>query len=307
MVRLLENVLLSDFSNYRIGGPARLFAKISSFKELIEVLKQVYDNKVFVLGEGTNVLINDRGFDGLVIHNKIKGFKPGENNLSVGSGVLVKEILDYCIENSLSGFEWAGGLPGTIGGAVRGNAGAFGGETKDSVSKVESIDLKTLEIKKRTNRECNFSYRNSIFKKDGKGEFILFVNLRFEKGNKDEIASKINEKIEYRKKKHPLEYPNIGSIFKNFSFESLPENLKKEFGQYMKNDPFPVMPTAKIIALSGVKGARVGGAMLSDKHTNFIVNTDHATSNDVRELIRLVKQKVKEKFGLSLEEEIIYL
>ena len=198
-------------------------------------------------------------------------------------------------------------MPGTVGGAVRGNAGAFAGEIKDSVLEVESIDLKTLKTKKRLRKDCKFNYRESIWKMEGEREIITFVSLKFEKGERADISSKINEKNEYRKNRHPLEFPNIGSIFKNIPFESLPSKLKEEFGQYVKDDPFPVVPTAKIIALSGIKGKKVGGAMVSDKHTNFIVNVNNATSDDIRRLIAIVKQVVKDKFGIDLEEEIIYL
>lgn len=322
MNKIRENVLLSDFSNYKIGGRARYFTELETVEDLRLILESARNygpRDIFILGGGTNILFDDAGFDGLVVHNKIKGLKEEGNSLVCGSGETIESILNYCIEHSLSGLEWAGGLPGTIGGAVRGNAGAFGGETKDSVLEVESIDLKTLEIKKRSMQECGFSYRQSVFKNAegrpagraspsaGKGELIISVTLSLRPGQKDEIAAKINEKIEYRKRKHPLEYPNIGSIFKNVPFETLPENLKEEFGQYVKNDPFPVVPTAKIIALCEIKGTKIGGAMLSDKHTNFIVNVNHATSKDVRDLISFIRQKVQEKYRIPIEEEIIYL
>lgn len=308
MVQIEKDVLLSDYSNYKIGGPARLFVEASSVEELIEILEQVQNDKVFILGEGTNVLISDNGFDGLVIHNKIGGIKNQGSTLTVGSGVLVSDLLAFCIENSLTGLEWAGGLPGTVGGAVRGNAGAFKGETKDSVSEVRSLNIFTLEEKKRTNKECNFDYRDSIFKSgEGEKEFITSVTFSLKPGNKEEIRRAIQEKIDYRKARHPLEYPNIGSIFKNVSFESLASTLREEFRQYVKNDPFPVVPTAKIIFLAGLKGKRIGGAMVSDKHTNFIVNVEGATASDVRQLIAIEKKTVKDKFGIDLEEEIIYL
>ncbi|MEK7517779.1 MAG: UDP-N-acetylmuramate dehydrogenase [Patescibacteria group bacterium] len=323
-----KNVFLKNYSSYKIGGAARLFAEVGSVGELIQALRLSFDKlriaqafgsetqarrgKIAILGGGTNLLISDRGFDGLVIHNKIGGIlrlRSGQvEEVKVGSGVAVKDLLDFCIENSLSGLEWAGGLPGTVGGAVRGNAGAFGGEIRDNVCEVESLDPETLEKKVRKEKECGFNYRESIWKTGfGEKEIITFVSLKFEKGNKEDIQAAITEKIKYRKARHPLEYPNIGSIFKNVPFESLPSNLKKEFGQYVKNDPFPVVPTAKIIFLSGLKGRRIGGAMVSDKHTNFIVNVGNAKAEDVKQLIILEKQTVKDKFGISIEEEIVYL
>ncbi len=312
MMNFQNNVPLKNYSNYKIGGPARLFVEIGSveeFKEVQRFAKKNQDLKVFILGSGTNILIGDSGFDGLVIHNKIEGIlRLGSGqveSVEVGSGVMVKDLLDYCIENSLSGLEWAGGLPGTIGGAVLGNAGAFKGEIKDNVAEVRSLNIKNLEEKTRTNSECNFDYRNSIFKKGGSSEFISHVILRLIEGDKEEIREKIQQKIDYRNNRHPMDYPNIGSTFKNIPLDSLSQNLQKEFASFVKTDPFPIVPTAKLLALSGLKGKRVGGAMISDKHPNFIINLGNATSQDVKALIAIARAAIKEKYGINLEEEII--
>lgn len=302
-----KRVLLKNYSSYKIGGPAKFFAEAGSIRELEEILRSARDD-IFVLGEGTNILISDQGFDGLVIHNKIKGIEGKDANLRVGSGVLVKDFLDYCLKNSLSGFEWAGGLPGTMGGAVRGNAGAFKGETKDSVVKVESLDTKTLSGQTRNNTQCQFAYRNSIFKSgEGVNEFITYVTLRLTSGNKKEIGEKIAQKVDYRNNRHPMDFPSIGSMFKNISLDSLSNELRKEFSAIVKTDPFPLVPVTKLLAFCGLKGRRVGGAMISDKHPNFIVNVDNAKSKDVKTLIEIAKQAVKEKYKIILEEEIIYL
>jgi len=313
-----KNVSLSDFSNYKIGGSARLFAEVFTVDEVKEVLGSLPNEKIFVLGGGTNLLISDQGFDGLVIHNKIEGIEREGNDFVIGSGVLIKDLLEYCIENSLSGLEWAGGLPGTIGGAVRGNAGAFKGEIKDNVVGVKSLDLpttltlrgtsKTLNEKERNNDECNFGYRNSIFKSgEASNEFITHVVLWLTIGDKEEIKEKIKQKIDYRNNKHPMDLPNIGSTFKNIPLDLLSMNLQKEFASFVKNDPFPIVPTAKLLALAGLKGRKIGGAMVSDKHPNFIVNLGNAKSEDVEALIEIAKEAVKEKYGIILEEEIQYL
>ena len=309
MVNFQKNVFLKDYSNYKIGGPARLFVQVETMEELTEVLrsaKQNQDLKVFILGGGTNVLIGDRGFDGLVIHNKIEGINIVDRGLEMGSGVMIRDLLTFCIENSLSGLEWAGGLPGTVAGAVRGNAGAFKGETKDSVLEVRSLDIKTLEEKIRTNKECNFGYRNSVFK-SGANEFITHAVLILTDGDKEEIREKILQKIDYRNNRHPMDYPNIGSTFKNIPLDSLSQNLQKEFAPFVKTDPFPLVPTAKLLALSGLKGKRAGGAMISDKHPNFIINLNNAKAEDVKTLIAIAKEAVKEKYGINLEEEIQYV
>lgn len=306
-----RNVLLKNYSSYKIGGLARLFVEVETTDELRDVLRSAEQNqdlRVFIIGGGTNVLIGDKGFDGLVIHNKIQGINRENNDLVIGSGVMIENLLSFCIDNSLSGLEWAGGLPGTIGGAIRGNAGAFKGEIKDSVISVTSLDLKSLNGKTRNNTQCQFSYRDSVFKSgEGSGEIITCVVFNLKPGNKENIQKAIQEKIDYRNNKHPMNYPNIGSTFKNIPLDLLSEKLQKEFSSYVKTDPFPIVPTAKLLALSGLKGRRVGGAMISDKHPNFIVNLDNATAEDVKALIQIARQAIKEKYGINLEEEIIYL
>ena len=309
---LRQNVSLKDYSNFKIGGQALYFLEVYSKEELIEGLKEwkkISTNpstgKIFILGGGTNILFSDLGLAGLVIKNSIDGIKASNGVIEVGGGTLVSELLNFCIENCLSGFEWAGGLPGTIGGAVRGNAGAFNGETKDNVLDVEGVDLKTLKTKTRNNKDCNFSYRMSIFKTTAKNEIITKVKFKFETGEKQKIKNLIQEKIDHRLRRHPLEYPNIGSIFKNVPYVSFSKSLQEELKQYIKNDPFPVIPTAKLNFLAGLSSKRVGDAQLSEKHTNFIVNLGNAKAEDVKKLMQIIKETVKQKFGINLEEEII--
>ncbi len=310
-MNLQRNIPLKNFSNYKIGGHAKLFAQVQTTEELKEILRlanSLAQDKIAILGGGTNVLISDEGFKGLVIHNKIEGINILEDSIEVGSGVLIKDLLDFCIENYLSGLEWAGGLPGTVGGAIRGNAGAFKGEIKDSVLEVRSLDMKGLGEITRAQEECGFGYRNSTFKSgEGVNEFITFVTLSFEKGNKEEIRQKIQEKIDYRINRHPMDMPSIGSTFKNIPLNFLSDSLQKEFAVFVKTDPFPVVPTTKILALCGLKGRKVGGAMISEKHPNFIVNIDNAKASDVEALIEIAKNEVWEKYGINLEEEIKYL
>lgn len=311
-----NNVSLKQFSNYKIGGNASYFFEAKSREELLEGLNEwekiskelpEKSKKIFILGGGTNILFSDSGFLGLVIKVSIKGLKAEGESITVGAGESVSDVINFSKENLLSGLEWAGGLPGTIGGAVRGNAGAFGGETKDSVFKVESLNLETKEIIKRNNLDCNFSYRNSVFKQVAVSEIITFVTFKLKKGELSEIETKINEKIEYRKQRHPLEYPNIGSIFKNVLFDSVPEKLKIELSNFVKDDPFPVVPSAKLIFLAGLKGKRVGNVMVSEKHTNFIINLGDGKASEVKELINLIKEKIKKDYDISLQEEIMYV
>jgi UDP-N-acetylmuramate dehydrogenase len=309
-MKFLRNISLKKFSNFRIGGKAKYFFEAKNISEIKKalILAKKLKTKIFILGGGTNILFNDSGFDGLVLVPKIKFIKRiNKNIVRVGGGVEVKDFLNFLVKNELSGLEWAGGLPGTIGGAIRGNAGAFRGEIKDNLIQVKSIEINTLKEKIRNNKECLFDYRFSVFKDKNVNEIILWADFKFKKGKKEKILKSINEKINYRKERHPIEYPNIGSIFKNVPVE----NFKKEFIEYFKNkniiktDPKPVVPSAFLIAECGLGGKKYGDACISLKHTNFIVNLGKAKAKDVKKLMNLIQKSVKQKFNISLQKEII--
>ncbi|MDP1706679.1 MAG: UDP-N-acetylmuramate dehydrogenase [bacterium] len=307
-----ENVLLSQYSSYRIGGPARYFQEIKTEEDLAAAIKEIRDLKIpfFVLGGGTNILFSDKGFDGAVLKISFKDIRlEKENEIIVGAGVLMADLLDFALKNNLSGLEWAGGLPGTVGGAVRGNAGAFAGETKDNVLEVISFEIETGKIYRRKKEDCRFGYRSSIFKDPPAGgrdgEIIIGARFLMVKGDKPEIETAIKEKINYRQERQPLEYPNSGSVFKNVDLQLIPKEHLEEVEAVIKKDPFPVVPTAFLISECGLKGMRIGGAMISPKHPNFLINYDKATAADVKALIALAKEKVYDKFGVKLEEEVL--
>ncbi|MDO8467301.1 MAG: UDP-N-acetylmuramate dehydrogenase [bacterium] len=306
-----ENVSLKEYSNYKIGGPARYFFAPKTVDELTEAVKKarVEKLKIFILGGGTNLIINDAGFEGLVIKPEIGGLRREGNLILAGAGVLMADLLNFAIENSLSGFEWAGGLPGTVGGAVRGNAGAFGGETKDNIKEVVSLDIRDAEpnLTKRNREACQFGYRNSVFKINDGHEIVLEAEFELTPGDSAEIKKLIDEKIKYRQDRQPLEYPNIGSIFKNVDVHKASAEVVEACKAVIKTDPFPVIPTAHLINEAGLKNQQIGQAMVSPKHPNFIINLGGATAEDVKALIKVVKSTVKEKFGVDLEEEVIYV
>jgi UDP-N-acetylmuramate dehydrogenase len=320
MPQFKENVPLSKFSHYKIGGPARFFFDAKSASEVRWAVKEAKKRKlpVFVLGGGTNILIGDAGFDGLVLRVAIKDLKVKGTAVTVGAGVPMADLLKCAVAHSLAGMEWAGGLPGTVGGAVRGNAGCFGGETKDSVVSVTSFDIKKMTLVTRTARACAFGYRQSIFKKKNGAEIIVSATFALAKGNKKEIAKVIKERIAYRNERHPMEHPNIGSIFKNIPLHAVRAKGSAQYKKALRDatltlrgsrfsvkvDPFPVIFTARLIAESGLRGVSAGGAMISPKHPNFIVNVLGARSPDVQDLITLAKAEVRKKFGIALEEEV---
>ncbi len=258
-----------------------------------------------MLGNGTNILFSDAGFDGLILKNNIKFITREKDLITVGSGTLIDELTTFCSQNSLSGLEWAGGLPGTVGGGIRGNAGAFLGEMGDKVFRVESLSLQNLKVNVRNGSECKFDYRQSVFKNEGVDEVILSATFKLKKGDQRKIKKETQEKIDYRIDRHPLNLPNIGSTFKNVPVKDVSPEVRSEFEKSIKQDPFPVLPAAKLIIAAGLMGKQVGDAQFSTKHPNFIVNTGNAKAKDVLELVNLAKKEIKSKYDISLEEEIM--
>lgn len=305
-MEIIKNKIIASLTNFKIGGESKYFVYLERKEELDDFFN-FYKNylPLFILGGGTNILFDN--FKGIVLKTNFKEWQIiDEGIIKIGANFLISEILEKLIELNYKGLEWAGGLPGELGGAIRGNAGCFGGEIKDLIIEVEAINLKTKEYRKFKKDEINFQYRDSFFKKD-KNWLIISALLRFEKINdKNYLIKTIEEKINYRKEKHPIEYPNAGSIFKNIPLEKASEKLKNLALEKnkIKNDPFPVIPTAFVISELGLKGKKIGDAQISEKHANFIINLKRATFNDVYQLIDYVKKKVSDEFEVILEEEI---
>jgi UDP-N-acetylmuramate dehydrogenase len=301
-----ENVSLSEYSNYKIGGPARYFFTARNEDGLKKALGEARERKLktFFLGGATNLLIPDKGFNGLVVLCAFNELRRQGNDIHVGAGVSMAKLIRFAAKENLSGLEWAGGLPGTVGGAIRGNAGCFGGETKDSIKKVRSMDADTLRVTERSRAACRFGYRSSVYKEKQGGEVVLSAVFSLKKAKRADIWKIAKKNMDWRKERHPLQYPNIGSIFKNIPVAGVPKRWQKELAQNPKMDPFPVVPAARIIARAGLTGKKHGGAMISDKHTNFIVNVRRAKSSDVLFLIKFVQRTIKRKFGIEMEPEV---
>lgn len=300
-----ENILLKNYTTFKIGGPAKYFFVARTKEDIIRAVRVAKKLKMpfFILGEGSNLLISDEGFNGLVIKIQNSRFYFLDSRLLLysGAGVPFATLVRETGKRGLSGLEWAGGLPGSLGGAVRGNAGAFGGEMKDTVLTVEALD-KNLRVRKLTVRRCQFGYRTSIFKKHG--WIVLAVTMRLKRGNKKEIQAIAQDHIRYRKERGPLEHPNAGSVFKNCDVKKVPIQVQRRFRDVIKTDPFPVVPVAALLAAAGLKGTRVGGAEVSEKHPNFIVNRRNAKARDVVRLMDLMRKRIWKKFHVKLEPEI---
>lgn len=303
-----ENIPFGSLGSYKLGGVVRYFATPQSEQALQDILLVAREKAwpIFILGGGTNLLVSDKGFDGLMIRPAISFIEKDGDSIRVGAGVSVADLLRFVIDYDLGGLEWAGGLPGSVGGGVRGNAGCFGGEMKDGIKSVESVDVLTGERKIRNREECEFSYRSSIFKeKLSNKEIITAATFSFLSKEGALIKEIVDDHIRYRTERQPLEYPNIGSIFKNVDAREMSEESLVRFVHVIKQDPFPVIPTAYLISEAGLKGVVSGGAQISLKHPNFIVNLGGAKASDVVYLIELAQREVKKKFDIAIEPEVI--
>lgn len=305
-MNIQEQVALAPYTNYRIGGPAQYFAVARSIDDVQAGIAAARERGVelFVLAGGTNVIVPDEGVNRFVLKIELGGVQIEGTTATAGAGASMAELVSATVEAGLAGLQWAGGLPGSVGGAVRGNAGAFGGEIRDSLILVRAITsdgaLQTFQ-----HHDCQFGYRESAFKRNG--AVILETSFRLEPGDRSQLESEVEAHQQYRRDRHPLEYPNAGSTFKNVPLEQIPPAFLAEWNHKVKQDPFPIMPVAVIIAAAGLTGYRVGDAQVSEKHTNYIVNLGHATYRDVTAVITHVKATIRERFGIELEEEILVL
>ena len=308
---LLKNISLASYTTYKIGGPAKYFAEAKDAKDIIDALNK-YNNlspinkKIFILGGGANTLFSDEGYDGLVLKISIADIVIiGNSTIRVGAGTKLQDILNFAAKRNLTGIEWMAGIPGSLGGAIRGNAGAFGREIKDSVISVRSIDMQNCEnTVDRQNNEIMFGYRTSVFKSAAKNEIILSAEIKLSLGNVEDIQAQIQKNMDYRHERQPLEWPSTGSTFKNVNAVNATKEQLQEWSAIIKTDPVPVIPVAFLISQAGLKGKTIGGAMISEKHSNFFINTGNAKANDIKELINFTKQVIREKFNLEIEEEI---
>lgn len=284
--KIEKDISLSTLTTYKTGGIAKLVVYPNNINNLKQMLKLIhkYNIKYFILGKGSNTLFSDKEFNGVIIKlDKLNNFKIQQTEIYVESGMILSKLVQASVKNELTGLEFAIGIPGTIGGAIYMNAGAYGNNMSNIVKSVIVLNEK-FQIKEIPLEELKFDYRYSIFQ-DNKNLICVAANIKLEHGNHDEIASKIKENLLKRKNSQPLEYPSAGSVFRN------PE------GNY----------AGKIIEELGLKGKNIGGAEISTKHANFIINKNNASSSDILNLIKLVQKEVKDKYkiDLKLEQQLV--
>lgn len=283
-VRLHEP--MKKHTTFGIGGPADYYLCPHSTEELQKILQICRENKLefFILGNGSNLLVSDKGYRGVVIQlwKNFSDIETEDNTITVKAGALLSKVAAEALEESLTGMEFASGIPGTMGGAVMMNAGAYGGEMKDIIREV-TVLTREGELLTLSKEEMNFGYRTSVVKE--KGYVVISAELQLRKGDREEIRKVMDELKERRVTKQPLDMPSAGSTFKR------PE------GYF----------AGKLIMDAGLRGFSVGGAQISEKHCGFVVNKGDATAADVLGLIGEVQKRVQEKFGVALEPEVKFL
>ena len=285
-----ENVMkdepMKKHTTFRIGGPADYFVTPESKEEIQAIVELCKKEEIpySVIGNGSNLLVGDKGYRGVIlqIFKKMNQIRVEENKIYAGAGALLSKVAATALSESLTGFEFAAGIPGTLGGAVVMNAGAYGGEMKDVLKEV-TVMTAAGEILVLPAEKLEMGYRTSLVKT--KGYLVLSAVIVLEQGNQEAIKARMKELTEQRVSKQPLEFPSAGSTFKR------PE------GYF----------AGKLIMDAGLRGYQTGGAQVSEKHCGFVINKDNATAADVCRLLRDVQDKVKEQFGVTLEPEVKFL
>ncbi len=274
---------MKNHTTFRIGGPAKVFVTPRTSEEVRAIVTVCRKGKIpyYIVGNGSNLLVSDRGYEGVIIqiYREMNEIRVEGDTVTAQAGALLSAIANRALEEGLAGFEFASGIPGTLGGACIMNAGAYGGEMKDVIREVTLLTPEG-EVRAVPADQMEFGYRTSIAARTG--AIVLGAGIQLQRGDKDEIRARMEELREKRVSKQPLEYPSAGSTFKR------PE------GYF----------AGKLIQDAGLRGFAVGGAQVSEKHCGFVVNKGGATAADVAELMRRVSDKVEEQFGVRLEPEV---
>ncbi len=280
--KILENESIKKYNTYKLGGKAKLIIFPDNIDKLIELLAIIKEQniKYKVIGKGSNLIFSDKDYDGILIRlDNLNKLEINDTKIVVGAGYSLVKLSLETAKLGLSGLEFASGIPGSVGGAIFMNAGAYKASISELVEEVKVID-EDLKVKTLKNNDLHFDYRKSLLQ-EKRNYICVEVTLNLQHGNVDEIKEKINKRRMRRMETQPLEYPCAGSVFRN---------------------PIDV-PAGKLIEDANLKGKRIGGAMVSPKHANFIINYNNASAEDVYNLINFVKQEIKNQTGIELKEE----
>lgn len=304
-MKFQKNVLLKKYTTALIGGPAKLFFKANTAAKLIEAISSAKQQKLpfLILGEGSNVLVADEGFPGLVIKNEIKGIIGFKQILKVGTGTLLSQLVKLTVRQNLSGLQKLAGIPGTVGGAVYGNAGAYGVVVSDHITKVIAFDPETEKIVHLTKKQCQFDYRDSIFKK--RGFIIIEIHFKLSSlpGLPDQVLeAEMKEVLKQRAAKNYWQGKSPGSFFKNIPVDKVSSKSLKLIPK--SEIVHGKIPAGFLLEQVGAKNTQIGQIKISQNHANLIINLGDGKAADFHALALQLAKRVKKKFGISLEPEV---
>lgn len=302
MLAYEQNFPLSQITTLQIGGPARLYVVVSTQQELIETLQYARQNQLpyLVIGGGSNLLVNDLGVNCLVIKNEVEGITKLVRVLTVKSGTPLQNLVDYSIAQGLSGLHKLTGIPGTVGGAVFGNAGAYGQTISGCLREIICLNPTTGEVISLQKDECEFDYRDSIFKRNN--FIILEIIFKLDLGKSKDLRKEADEILEKRLIKYPKGIKCPGSFFKNLIAEKLPKEILVKIPK--EKIVFGKVPSGSLLEMVGAKGDKLGAIEIADYHANLFINKDGGKASDFHALAKKYVQKVKDKFGIILEPEV---
>ncbi|NTW27319.1 MAG: UDP-N-acetylmuramate dehydrogenase [Candidatus Moranbacteria bacterium] len=307
MIDIQENISLAPFTSFRIGGNAKFYVEIKTIEELKEALSFAKEKKLdfYVLAGGTNLLVSDNGFEGLIIRMKMNEISVEGGNIAVEAGAPLIKVINMAAEQGLTGMEKMAGVPGTLGGAIRGNAGAFGTEIKSVVKTVNAFDTEKMQLTSFNLEDCDFAYRTSIFKIN-KNLIVVSAVLALQQGDAQEIQKLTKDTIMKRAGNGLHGLKSAGSYFMNPTTEDekMLTDFEKEKGVPARNK---TLPAGWVIEQAGLLGKKIGGAQVSELHANYIINAGEASASDVIMLVSYIKQQVRDQFGIQLAEEVNYL
>lgn len=307
MLTVKKRVPLAPLTTFHIGGQADYFIETSGALELAEAFEyaQAHHLSVRILGGGSNVIFPDAGYRGLIIRILDGGVQISGERVSCGAGMVLFDVVRKVAAAGLAGIEHLAGIPGSFGGAIRGNAGAFGTEIGDRVTAVKVFIQTTGMIKEYKHPDCAFAYRTSVFK-DNPELIILSAEMRLTEGDREQLQKIIEETVAKREAKHPQDAKCAGSFFINpvVKDEKLREEFEKDTKMSVRGE---TLPAGWLIDHVGLRGKKIGGAMVSDKHPNYLVNTGLATAEDVMMLASLVKTRVRDELGVQLRAEVQFV
>jgi UDP-N-acetylmuramate dehydrogenase len=304
-LKIQKDTPLAPLTTFRIGGNALVYVQVESVSEIVEAIEYAKHHQIpaLLLGGGSNILFSDKGFPGIVIHIVGTASTLSHQKLTASAGANLLDVILSLEEVGLAGMERLSGIPGTLGGAVRGNAGAFGSEISEFLVSVTAVNLRTGIVKNFTKDECQFGYRESFFKKEKdwaivNAEFFLTTTAPSE-----HLATIRKETMAARESKHPQDAWCAGSFFMNPAVrnQELLDEFQKDNGYPTKNGK---LPAGWLIDHVGLRGKKIGGAQVSPHHPNYIINTGNATASDVVMLASLIKTRVRDELGVRLQEEI---